>query len=426
MVQVILAKYVLAEPSRIIENGGVSIDGGKITGVGTKDEVMRTDPAADVTAFGDCVLMPGFVNAHTHLELTDMRGKIAPTKDFVDWIKSSVMRRLLVTDKVRLKAIRAGAAECLVSGITTLADYSKAGGLGLTMGAKPSLAPQALQEANIRRVIFEEILNPDPTAVDAGVADFQARLKAQGPPADLSTPGLAPHAPYSVSSELYLKAAATCAERGIPFSTHCSELVEEAEFVRTGEGRFKDLLTLLKRRMPVFPEPRGTPVAYLAGLGILKLKPVLVHCNYLSASDIEMIAQSGSSAVYCPGSHRYFSHPKHPLPELLKAGVNVALGTDSLNSNSELNMFREMRIVREEFPGIAAETLVGMATQNGACALGLGAKTGRLATGFFADVIAIRLDAGVTSGGLCEAIAGSTPAKVVLRLVGGSEAKVPF
>jgi cytosine/adenosine deaminase-related metal-dependent hydrolase len=179
-----------------------------------------------------------------------------------------------------------------------------------------------------------------------------------------------------------------------PMATHVSETRDEARYLFRMDGRMKALLEHFKAPAPFARPPRLTPIAYLDRLGVLKPRVVLIHTNYLSIDDVARIARRGCSTVFCPGSHAFFGHRNHPVRRLLRAGVPVALGTDSLASNSELSMLREMRLLREGY-GIDAPTALRMATRHGAMALfGRRCRIGELRPGWAADLtcVAVRGD----------------------------------
>jgi cytosine/adenosine deaminase-related metal-dependent hydrolase len=205
------------------------------------------------------------------------------------------------------------------------------------------------------------------------------------------TLGLAPHAPYSVSPALIQELAAMARLRGLPFSIHLSETAAELEFVRSGTGQLRELLVERGAWDPAWTPPGASPVRYLADLGVLSAgaagaRGLAVHCNYLEDEDIQILKRGRLVPTWCPGSHQFFGHRRHPAPELLDAGVPVALGTDSPASNAGLNMLREVRLAGQAYPKVDRDVWVRAATLTAAEGLGLGALTGSLEVGKAADL----------------------------------------
>ncbi len=307
-------------------------------------------------------LLPGFVNAHTHLELTSVRLPPAP---FLDWLPGMMQARRTLSAEDYASAAAEGIRLLSADGTTSVGDF----------GSTEDVV-EALGIAGFRGLVLREFTgSTDPAEVEA----FPWRPSPPG-----LRRGLAPHAPYSVP-EGRLRAVGR--QSGIPLAVHASELEEEVRLLESGAGPLADFLD-----RNGFPRPPAglRPVPYLASCGVLRPGALAVHANYLDAADIACLAASGASVAYCPGSHAFFGHRDHPLPRLLEAGINVALGTDSLASNDALSMRREMRKASEVFPGIPLERILAMATLGGARALGLAHEAGSLEIGKAADLVAVQ------------------------------------
>ncbi|MEJ2246652.1 MAG: amidohydrolase family protein, partial [Acidobacteriota bacterium] len=200
-----------------------------------------------------------------------------------------------------------------------------------------------------------------------------------------------PPSPYSVSGELYRSLSALAHRRKIPLTTHVAETESEIQFLETGTGEFRDFLQALN----VFPtgwNPPGLhPISYLHSLGVLGPNCLLIHCNYMDPDSIDLVAKSGSSIAYCPRSHAFFDHPQHPVRELLDAGINITLGTDSLASNTTLSMLDEIRFLYKERKDLKSEEILKAATINGAKALNYGNSIGTLKSGCRADMTVLEV-----------------------------------
>jgi cytosine/adenosine deaminase-related metal-dependent hydrolase len=249
---------------------------------------------------------------------------------------------------------------------------------------------QALLPERIRKTVFEEAVALAPERAAESVAEVERRLQ-ESEPDSLTTPGVSPHAPYSVSPKLYRDLAALARHRGILLTTHVAETREELEFLEAGTGPFAGFLGSLGALPAGWAPPKLDPVPYLEVLGVLEQSPLLVHCNYLDVHSIAVIQRTRSSIAFCPRSHAYFGHENHPVRQCLDLGINVALGTDSLVSNASLSMLDEMRFLCRSRKDLKCEEIFRMATLNGATAMNLGRVLGRIRRGYWADLTVLRL-----------------------------------
>jgi len=378
------AKYVLAEPDLLLSNAAVHIsDPGRISRI----EPWHGPPArpeVEVIDWGSAVIMPGLINAHTHLELTHFHNQLTNFSSFTDWIFQLVSERRLWTKEDFINSAREGAREALSSGTTLAGDVTAS-----------HTAWDAARAEGLRSVVFEEVtgFSPDP---DAALSQLESALD-QAVPDPLLVQGISPHAPYSVSPELYRQVAELSRSRGLPLATHVAETQSELQFLQSGTGEFKDLLSELGVLPSEWSPPQLTPIAYLESLGILRQSSVLIHCNYLDQESISRILRNRSSVVYCPRSHDFFGHERHPVRLLLDSGINVALGTDSLASNSSLSMLDEIRYLYKERKDLKCDEIFRAATLNGASALDYGGVLGRLRRGYWADLTILALPENIGS-----------------------------
>ncbi len=368
---ILRAKYVMPNSRTIIENGAIAIQGSQIIDVGLYPTI-RNSGASPTHDFSEAVLIPGLVNAHTHLDLTSSSDSIERTPKFTDWIFQIVGKRNPLTVA---PSVREGVQQSLAGGATTVGDID---GTGESM--------QILRNTPIRKVVFFEILGFSGERAAMGLTRLAAYLASPPVPDSLLTPALSPHAPYSTSADIYRQ----CLTSALSICTHIAETEEELEFLSSRTGAFLDYLEALGISTAGWHPPQITPVQYMQTLGILRKNSLLVHCNYLTNVDVELLAESGASVVFCPRSHHYFYHTDHPVLQLVERGINVAIGTDSLASNWSLSLFDELKFLARTQPSIRPEMLFDMVTCNGATALGL-AQVGRLEKGWQADIIAVQV-----------------------------------
>lgn len=367
------ASYIVQGPGEVINGGQVTIKGPKIVEVGPIKA-----PMGKVIDLGGAAVIPGLINAHTHLELTDLEGKIPPPKSFTHWLRHLVSYRRGEANKDLGLAVKRGANLSMESGTTAIADISSTG---------DSL--KLLPEVPIRKRVFKEVICMDPAMV-ASILEEAIRVLSDFPRDGLGTLGLSPHAPYTACAKLYQGCTLFSKGQDLLLSTHICETKEELEFLKEGTGSFAIMLRAYG--MLEGWEPPGLyPLAYLKKIGALARPWLLIHCNYLSEEDIYIIKESGSSVVYCPRSHHFFGHEAHPFLRLLKEGINVALGTDSLASNKSLSMIDEIRFLLENSPGLSPQEALSMATVRGARALGIAGLVGELRAGYEADLAVIEL-----------------------------------
>ncbi len=381
-----LARWVLPMSSPPIEHGVVVVDGHRIVVVG-----RAADHAADITtarcvSLGNAALLPGLVNAHTHLELTVMRGFLEGL-DFREWLRVLTLARSECFDaNALLDACRFGLVEALHHGITTCADTTESG---------QSL--NAMREFGVRGIGYLEVFGPDPSQCTSSMERVQGVVDAQrARDTALVRTGVSPHAPYTVSAPLFRASASWARQEGLPMAVHVAESVAETRFVRDGEGPFAERLRA--RGIAVMPQARS-PIALLHHLGVLDAQPLLIHAIHVDAEDLARIADHGASIVHCPISNAKLGQGVAPLEQMRAAHIAVGLGTDSVASNDRMELLSEARqatlqyALRRGAPdALSAHDALVLATSGGAQALGLGHRIGTLDVGKEADLAAFSLD----------------------------------
>lgn len=382
------ARWVLPVSAPPIRDATVAVDGSLISYVGPRSGA----PPGEDRDLGESLLMPGLVNAHTHLELTVFRGMLDGLP-FREWIvrlqraKTEMMTRERYLDSALL-----GIAEGLRAGITTYADTCDSG-----------VALEAMRTMGVRGIMYQEVFcpSPDPMRVSEAAAALAAKLTALDPlETDLRRVGISPHAPYTCSDPLLAMAARS----GRPIAIHIAESEDETLLVRDGAGAFA--APLRERGITVAPRARS-PIELLERLGVLgaTCPPLLVHCVQVDDSDIRAIARSGAAVAHCPISNARLGHGVAPLLEMLAAGIPVGLGSDSMASNDRMHLLEEARAailaqrIRARAPdALAPACALEMATLGGARALGLASRVGSLEPGKDADLAAFPILPGADSG----------------------------
>lgn len=388
--KIFTADYVLPVAADLIENGAVAFDANKIAAVGTRREIAARFSEADTEHFGEAVIMPGFVNCHSHLEITAMRGFLDDAEhDFYSWLmKLTKVRGETLRDEDVKNAALAGALEGARAGVTCFGDIGRFGVAGF----------EALKANGLRGIIFQETdFSPDDkTAAEdfAKLKDKFLRLKATE--TELVKVGLSPHAPYTVSRRLFEKITDYVVAEKIEISIHVAESNQEKDFFETGAGFFAELYQKINLE---WNAPKKSPVQYLADIGVLRAEPLLAHCVKVSDADVDLIAASRSKIAHCPKSNAKFGHGIAPLEKFFGKEIRVGFGSDSVASNNSCDIFEEAR-----FATLAARTLerkrrflkareiITAATLGGANALGLEKQIGSLEAGKQADLIVVSLE----------------------------------
>ena len=380
------ARWVLPISAPPIEDGVVVVRGERIIAVGQATELREQVALARQVDLGNAVLMPGLVNAHTHLELTAMRGFLEGL-DFREWLRVlTLARRECFDESNLLDACRFGLIEALRNGITTCADTTESG--------QPLVA---MRECGVRGIGYIEVFGPDPAQCAASLSGVQRSVaEHRARDTSLVRTGVSPHAPYTVSAPLFREVALWARAEGLPVAVHIAESVAETAFVRDGNGPFAERLRA--RNIAVAAQARS-PIAFLHETGILDTKPLLIHAIQVDEEDLGLIAEHDASIVHCPISNAKLGQGIAPLDRMLALNVRTGLGTDSVVSNDRVDMLSEARqatlfaALRASAPdALAAHDALRLATLGGAQALGLGARVGSLEVGKDADLAAFPLD----------------------------------
>jgi cytosine/adenosine deaminase-related metal-dependent hydrolase len=362
------ARWIIPVDGLPLEHGTITIHG---------ETIVAVEPQGQRTAdkdLGNVAILPGFVNAHTHLDLTGLRGKCPPNPDFTGWLRNVIQHRRSQTPEQIDADILAGSIESLQCGTTLLGDIAAQGRSWPILRERPG-----------RTVVFYELLGLPLARAQEALDAATGWLQHCQPTADCR-PGLSPHAPYSVRDWLFGQAANLASQQRLPLTTHLGETGAEYEVLQERRGPLATFLSDLGVWDPdglvSFPEE----VCFI--YHDRTLPRLFAHANY---ADATLLALTQSSVVYCPRTHAAFGHPPHPFREFLSRGTLVALGTDSLASNPDLDILAEARFVHERYPDVPGATLLRMATLRGAQALGWADETGSLTPDKSADLVVLPL-----------------------------------
>ncbi|MFL5618380.1 MAG: amidohydrolase family protein, partial [Gemmatimonadaceae bacterium] len=406
------ARWIVPVSAPPIAHGTLVERAGRIVWVGTRDDAPALEPDDADVDLGDAILLPGLVNAHCHLELTAMRGFLDGLA-FREWVlRLTSARREVLDDAALLDSARLGVAEGVRAGVTTFADTGDSG-----------TGFDAMLESGVRGICYREVFGPDPAQCERAIAELREkfeRMRARETP--LVRAGLSPHAPYTVSDPLYRATAALARELAAPMAVHIAESALETELVTAGAGALAD--GLRRRGIAVAARARS-PIALLDRLGVLDVDPLLIHCLRIDEDDIRAIAGRRCAVVHCPASNALLAHGIAPLAELLAAGVDVGLGSDSVASNDRMDLLDEARQAllfatarSREANTLSTADALELATLGGARALRLDGEIGSLEVGKAADLAAFSLGAlgrGPTHGPVAAAVLAlaGTPASFV-------------
>ena len=394
------ADWVIPVEGAPVRDGGVAVEDGRIVAVAPAAELE-----GERRAFPEAVILPAFVNAHSHLEYAVYAG-FGDGYSFPPWIDLHVTRKRRLADGDAVAIARLGAAECLRSGIGTIGDASFTGA-----------AAAACADLGLAGIVYLEVFGDDP---QAALAHFE-RLHEQvaGFLSERLLLGVSPHAPYTTSADVY----AACAALELPLATHLAESEAEQEWVLRGSGTMSAAAELLVA-------PAGhTGIRLLADRGLLGPSVTAAHCVHVDSDEIALLASHDVAVAHCPRSNAVLGCGATPLAELLAAGGRVGLGTDSPASTPSFDMFEEMRTAvymaraREQQPdALSASSALELATLGAARALGLGDETGSLANGKRADLTVVSLAGSPFlpwEEPTTAVVFGGSPDRVLLTLVAG-------
>lgn len=363
----------------IIENGAVVVEDATIIAAGAHADVVRDQSVDDRYDLFDCVLLPGLINAHTHLELSDCTPGEKPSGGFETWLGRMVRRNRASADELDQQAAAAaisGTKQCLRFGVSSVADITRQ-----CHATRPALRDSILKITSFGEVTAmaqrRDLLEPRIRLVtDAADATLRLRL------------GISPHAPYSVEPDGYRRCLAAAKAASLRLTTHLAESSAEASFLADHTGPLRALWDAglgWDNDVPTFD---GGPIRLAQEVGLLAYPSLLAHVNYCDDDELAILARGRASVIYCPRTHDFFSHPPHRFRDMLAAGINVAVGTDSCASSPDLNIVEDLRLIHRQHPDMKAIDIWQMATVNSARAMARDDVSGALLPGAPADLVA--------------------------------------
>jgi cytosine/adenosine deaminase-related metal-dependent hydrolase len=377
---------VLPISSPPIRRGWIAVDDQTIAGCGPVESRPHA-PAGPLRDLGRVALMPGLVNAHTHFEFSYLRGASPRTSNFMDWVRTVIRARREQTDPhapVIVHALERGLQEAVACGTAVAGDISN---------TLASVEP--LLRSPLAGVVFYELIRfntDDPAAI---VGEARRAIDALEGNHRVRT-SLAAHAPYSVAPGLFREIRRFADSRPtLPYSVHLAESPEEVRFIERGEGPWRVLLEDIGAWAPSWVAPGVSPVRYLDEIGFLGPRVIAVHGVQMSQDDLARLTACDATVVACPRSNAYTGVGRPPVRDFYASGVRVAIGTDSLASAPDLNLFAELAAMRALAPEVSASRLLESATLAGARALGFDDEFGTLEVGKQARVLAVDLPLGV-------------------------------
>ena len=360
----------------LIRHGGVVIQGGRILAVGEGDALKSLHPTATPRDLGAVILLPGLINAHVHLELSDLHSGAPPAGGFGPWLLNLATRSAGPAHQVASlveDAVQQGVRQCLRFGVTSVGDISRQCALTrplLRNGPLRVTSYGEIQAMAGRRSLFAERFA---IAADQAAASDHLRI------------GLTPHAPYTVEPAGYAACLLAARAGALPLATHLAETREEAEFLAAHIGPFRELWEALGQWDDRVPRFTGGPIRFAQSIGLLDHPTLLAHVNYCDDDEMNILAAGRASVVYCPRTHRYFGHPPHRWKQMLARRINVAIGTDSCASSPDLNLVDDLRLVHEIAPDHPVDELWRMVTHRAAVAIDAGLNVGSLTPGKHAN-----------------------------------------
>lgn len=382
------AAWVLPVSAPPIRDGAVLVeDDGTIGFVGPSPAVEAGDDVV-LDDLGHALLLPGLINVHTHPELAGMRGLLEdlPFHRWIPMLRAAKDGACLVQADFGA-AGRWACLEALAGGVTTMGATEDSGA-----------ALDALRDAGMRGLVYREVFGPDPRDAADALGKLRDKVDAMRQrESDLVRVGISPHAPYTVSDELFRLCASYARSESLPLAVHAAEADVETQLVTRGAGPFA---AGLRKRGIATPPRADSTIRLLEQTGILRTAPLLIHCVSVDGEDVARIADSGATVAHCPVANARLGHGIAPVLELLDAGVTVGIGTDSVASNNRVDMLEEARVAHllqrvraRSAEVLPAERLLRMLTLDNARVLGIDSRVGTLEAGKDADLCAVRLDA---------------------------------
>jgi cytosine/adenosine deaminase-related metal-dependent hydrolase len=383
------ARWVLPVSSPPISDAAIAVANDMILAVAKRDDVAASFPDAAIEEFGEAAIIPGLINAHSHLELTAMRGFLEKEEnDFFAWLKKLTIARLerMTADDLYVSAAW-GACEGARAGVTCFADASDSGATSM----------KALRDVGLRGIVYQESFGPDPRLAEENFEKLKTKIAGlRQLETALVKCGVSPHAPYTVCAPQLEMISRFALEEELPVMMHAAETAMEASLMRHGQGAFAEDL---QRRGIEWQAPEKSTIQYLSDHGVLKTHPLLAHCINVDDVDLDTIKETESRVAHCPKSNAKLRHGVAPFAEFRQRGIAVGLGSDSVASNNTCDLLEEARFAlltaraagKDNDCRLSAKDVLETATLGGAQALGWQGLIGELREGLQADFAVVSL-----------------------------------
>lgn len=378
------AAWIFPVSSAPVRHGVIELD------VAGQIVAIRSGSDRDAIDLGEVAVVPATVNAHAHLEFSDLAAPVGPPRPFPTWIRNVVAHRRARTEPVDA-LIRRGFDEVARTGTALVGEIAT------------SDDARAYRDPGPDAVVFRELIGPLPESWPAVLAAAEGALDGTSGTLESDgiqsvgflrgriVPGLSTHAPYTVPQQLYERLVDLAARRHAPVAVHLAETAAELDLLATGTGELVDMMRSLGLWRADLHPPGRRPLDWLNALASAP-RGLVVHGNFLADDELDFLAANENlSLAFCPRTHAYFGHPPHPFRRLLERGGRVALGTDGRSSNPDVDLWREAVFLRARHPGLPSDTILELATRRGSAALGAEDRHGSLAPGRAANFLAIRL-----------------------------------
>lgn len=383
--QCLSASWLLPVTSPPIPNGALVIDNDRIVDVGPRDVIKRRYPTVQETSFKHGIILPGVINAHTHLELSVMQGHVPDGLPFSEWAYRVITERASYDEATTITACREAIGQLIDCGTVGVGDIANHGNVSLPL----------LESSGLAAHVFHEVTGFQDAVAESRFDEFHRRWSTIAPSS--VSHSITPHALYSVSPRLLRFIDDHARQNQQRLSIHLAESIDEVNFLRSGTGPMKTMIEKLGRWDESWKIPSATPVGYAETLRFLGPHVVAVHAVHVSDHDIAVLRSSGVSVCLCPRSNRKIDvGGSAPVRRLIDAGINVCLGTDSLASNDDLNLWNEALALRQLEPSLSDGELLRIMTLNGATALGWEKTMGSIDVGKSSRCIVVSGDSGIS------------------------------
>ncbi len=374
-----------------VRDGALLIEAGRIVDLGPAPALRSRFPGIPERRLPPGAIVPGLINAHTHLEL-DAVGPLSAEGGFTAWVSRMIAAKEELDPDEAAEKVRRSAADHKAMGTVCVADIS-----GTLLSVK------ALDGTGLHAKVFLEKIGREPAPFDS--------LEEEELPPEILALLPACHTPFSAAPETFRAASQAAASRGAPWCAHVAESEAETELLLTGGGPLRDLMLSRGIEPREIPSPRSRSIAYLDSIGCLDERLLAVHLVQADDQELELLARRGVTPCLCPSSNLHLVGRLPRIDTMLRAGLRPALGTDSLSSGESQSLFREMEIIMDR--GIGAETALRMGTLHGAEALRLPARYGRIERGESPELYFLAFEGGGDSDPATQAVRAGASGRIL-------------